>query len=126
MGCLYLGRHLLPNASRKAGAAVEIHDDHFEPDAPDEEWLGEVGRNNWAVLTKDLKIRYRAMERDALIRGRVRVFAVTSGHLGGQELAELLVAKLPRILHEAKTRSGPFFAKVTRTTVTVAELRASP
>lgn len=85
-----LGSHLVPDALRKAGATVEIHDDHFKPDSPDGEWLGEAGRMNWVVLTKDQKIRYRAMERDSLIQGRVRAFAVTAGHLGGPELAELV------------------------------------
>ena len=32
---------------------VEIHDDHFAPDAKDEEWLTVVGRKEWIVITRD-------------------------------------------------------------------------
>ena len=45
---------------RAAGLYVEVHDDHFAQDAPDSEWLAAVGRNNWIVITRDERIRYRA------------------------------------------------------------------
>lgn len=44
---------------RDAGLDVEIHDDHFVPDAKDEEWLSAVGRKQWIVVTRDERIRYR-------------------------------------------------------------------
>jgi len=44
---------------RDAGLDVEIHDDHFAPDAKDEEWLSAVGRKQWIVVTRDERIRYR-------------------------------------------------------------------
>ncbi|MGH8068644.1 MAG: hypothetical protein ACRERE_26115 [Candidatus Entotheonellia bacterium] len=31
---------------------VHVHDDHFSPNARDEEWLSEVGRRQWVVLTR--------------------------------------------------------------------------
>jgi hypothetical protein len=33
----------MADALKQAGAAVEIHDDHFRQDAPNVEWLREVG-----------------------------------------------------------------------------------
>lgn len=41
-----LGKEIVAEALRVAGAHVEIHDDRFPPDAKDEDWLNEVGR--WA------------------------------------------------------------------------------
>ncbi len=58
-----LGKYTIAEALRQAGANVEIHDDHFQSDAKDEEWLGEVGRRGWIILTNDKKIRYRSNER---------------------------------------------------------------
>ena len=49
----------------ESGLRVELHDTHFAQDCPDEEWLPEVGRRRWIVLTRDLRIRYRAIEREA-------------------------------------------------------------
>src|SRR5437899_2965793 len=59
------GRKIVAQALRDVGATVEIHDDHFPPDAKDEVWLTEVGRRGWVVLTKDDRIRYRLTERTA-------------------------------------------------------------
>ena len=38
-----LGKHVVAVALRSAGARVEVHDDHFSPDATDEHWLTESG-----------------------------------------------------------------------------------
>jgi hypothetical protein len=40
-----LGKHVVPDALRAAGAHVEVHDDHFAQDALDEVWLPAVGQN---------------------------------------------------------------------------------
>jgi len=49
----------LADSLRNVGATVEIHDDHFEQDIEDEDWLREVGKRNWVVLT-GLKQKIRA------------------------------------------------------------------
>jgi len=38
-----LGGRVVADALRVAGEAVEVHDDHFARDAPDQLWLAEVG-----------------------------------------------------------------------------------
>ncbi|WP_437796354.1 hypothetical protein [Sorangium sp. So ce693] len=45
-----LGRGLVVEALRAAKLA---HDDHFAQNTPDAEWLVEIGRRGWVVLTKD-------------------------------------------------------------------------
>lgn len=52
----------MPDALQSAGVRVERHRDHFSPDCEDSEWLAEVGRRGWVVLTKDAKFRYRQVE----------------------------------------------------------------
>ena len=49
----------MAGALRKAGLKIEIHDDHFAPDAKDEERLTVAGHKQWIVVTRDERIRYR-------------------------------------------------------------------
>jgi uncharacterized protein with PIN domain len=51
-----LGKKIIAEALRTAGADVRIHDDIFIQDAQDVEWLPEVGQKGWIVLTKDSHI----------------------------------------------------------------------
>lgn len=107
---------------RQAGESVEIHEDHFLPDAKDEDWLTSVGQRGWIVLTKDDRIRYRATERAALKKAGVKTFVLTSGQLQGKEMAEAFIKALPRMKRLTVRRQGFFIAKVTRTgTVSVLE-----
>ena len=79
-----LGRRVIPNALRDAGARVELHDDHFSQDARDQVWLAEAGKRDWVVLTKDKHLRYRAVETNALMSAKVRAFVLTArGDLSG-------------------------------------------
>jgi len=66
------------------------------------------------VLTKDDRIRYRTIERAALIRARVAMFVLASGNLRGEEMAQALIAALPRIRRFLAKNCPPFIARVTR------------
>jgi predicted nuclease of predicted toxin-antitoxin system len=112
-----LGKKIVAGALRQAGAQVEIHDDHFAPDAPDEDWLREAGQRRWVVLTKDRGIRYRAPALAAIRLAPVRMFVLTAGDLQGPEMAAILVKALPRIVRVASGQPAPFIAKVTKSGV---------
>ena len=45
-----LGSDDVPDALRAAGARVETHNGNFAPDAPDDEWIREVGRRVTSAL----------------------------------------------------------------------------
>jgi hypothetical protein len=109
-----LGTKHVANALRHARATVEIHNDHFPQDARDDTWLLDVGKRGWVVLTKDDRIRYRATELAAVVSARVALFALSSGNLTGEEMAQAFVAALPRMSRILATHSPPFIAKVTR------------
>jgi hypothetical protein len=47
----------------------------------DVDWLELAGTRGWVVLMKDEKIRYRSVERQALVAHRVRAFCLTRGNL---------------------------------------------
>ena len=109
-----LGRRIVAQALREVGETVEIHDDHFAPDAKDEVWLLEVGRRGWIVLTKDDRIRYRVTERTALMSARVRAFVLSSSQLQGAEMAAAFVKALPRIKRLIAKHVPPFIGRVSR------------
>lgn len=110
-----LGKKIVAGALRQAGAQVEIHDDHFPPAAPDEDWLREAGRRGWVVLTKDRGIRYRAPALAAIRLSAVRMFVLTAGDLQGSEMAAIFVMALSRIARVASRHPAPFIAKITKT-----------
>ena len=110
-----LGKHIVAEALRQAGAAVEVHDDHFLQDARDEEWLREVGQRGWIVLTRDDRIRYRLHERTALLQAGVRAFVLVRRSLAGPTMAATFVQALPAIRRFVTRYQPPFIARVTQT-----------
>jgi predicted nuclease of predicted toxin-antitoxin system len=109
-----LGKIRIATALRQAGAIVHVHDDYFPPDAKDETWLSYVGQHGWIVLTKDHRIRYRNLERAALMNAGVAAFILTAGDLQGEEMALIFVKALPAIAKFLTKHRKPFIAKVAR------------
>lgn len=93
---------------------MEVHDDHFPPNARDEDWLKVAGPKGWFVLTKDQRIRYRAVELNALRNAKVGAFVLTAGGIEGTEMAEIFVKALPAILRVAANNATPFIAIIAK------------
>ncbi len=109
-----MGKKKIAGALRAAGATVEVHDDHFPPDAADETWLRAVGQKGWVVLTKDRNIRYRTREARALSTYGVRAFVLTTGNLSGDEMAAVFQAALAKILRLLSKHRRAFMATITQ------------
>ncbi len=100
---------------RAAGLNVRVHDDHFVQNASDTEWLTAVGRKRWIVITRDERIRYRAGEKQALRRAKVRAFVLTAqGNLRAETLAEIFLRALPKVCEVVAKNRPPFIAKIWR------------
>ena len=105
----------MAGALRDAGLRVEIHDDHFAQNAQDPEWLTGAGKNNWIVVTRDERIRYRVAEKQAMRRAKVRAFVLSAhGDLRAEVLAEIFLKALPKIRRTIKQQKPPFIAKISR------------
>ena len=109
-----LGKHIVADALRQAGAAVEVHDNHFPQDARDEEWLRAVGERGWIVLTRDDHIRYRFHEWAALRQAGVRAFVLVRRSLSGPAMAAAFVQALPAMRSFVARYPAPFIARVTQ------------
>lgn len=110
-----LGKRIVADALRQAGAVVELHDDHFRQDARDVEWLRDVGPRGWIVLTRDDRIRHRFHERTALIQAGVRAFVLVRRSLSGPAMAAAFVNALPAMQRFVERYQAPFIARVTQT-----------
>ena len=84
----------------------EIYGDR-DQEISDVEWLELCGREGWAVLTMDRRIRYHRAEIAAIRRHRVRAFALTSGNLSAAQQAERFIDNRERI-EAACVSPGPF------------------
>ena len=109
-----LGEVVVPNALKAAGCRVEIMTDHFEQDCADTEWLPEVGRRGWIILSKDKNLRHNHIEIVALLKSGAPAFLLTSGDLTGDAMAEAFVTALPHMQRMSQKFSPPFIAQVSR------------
>lgn len=98
-------------ALRGAGVSVrtlsDVYGEKLGSEIADTEWLEMAGKNDWVVLMKDKRIRYRANEKDALARAGVRAFCLTNGNLRGKDQIRWILGNLESILHAAQD-PGPY------------------
>lgn len=109
-----LGKRIVAQALRDAGAVVEVHDDHFPQDATDVEWLTAAGKHNWVVLSKDKQIRRNPLERAAIASASVKAFFLTQQGISGPEMAAIFVQALPGMVSRAVSQPGPFIYTISR------------
>jgi len=107
-----LGRQF-PALLFAAGVRTERHDDHFQPDTPDEEWIEEVGRRGWAAVTRDARIRYSPLALSILMQSKTQLFVLV-GKLTTREAADLFLRWREKIIETAAGESGAFIAKIRR------------
>ena len=107
----------MPEALRAAGAQVEAHDDHFAQNTTDVEWLAQVGKWGWVVISKDQNIRRNPLELAAYEAAKVRGFFVTAAGASGPENAALLARCLPGMVRRSAGRRGPFLFTISRSGV---------
>ncbi len=107
-----LGKHIIANLLRDNGMAIEVHDDHLLPAAPDEDWIALVGRKGWVAVTKDRNVRYRMAELQAIRQHSARVVVIRMKNATGPEIADVLIKGRKRIaLFTAKT-PAPYVAGI--------------
>lgn len=96
-----------------AGLDVRRHDEHFAPDAADEEWLKFVGERGWIAVTHDKRIRYKPNQLEAVAVNRVALLVVV-GQAPFRDLAASFVAMRDRIEGFIADHHPPYIAKVYR------------
>jgi hypothetical protein len=112
-----LGRRQVPDLLRAAGLRLqtlaEVYGIPADETIADVDWLARAGSEGWVVLMKDERIRYRPVERAALVGHCVRAFCLTSGNLRAADMAGLYLDVLDE-LTAACAAEGPFLYVVSR------------
>ncbi len=101
-------------AALRDHVAIELHGDHFAQNEFDTNWLAEVGRRGWVVITKDAMIRRRSEEIAAAYAANVGLFIFNSGNLPSQETAQAILTALSEMQRFAREQPRPFVAIVDR------------
>ena len=109
-----VGKYIVAEMLRAAGSSVEVHLDHFPGNTPDHEWIPEVGRRGWVLITKDQHIRRNPLERAAYAAAKLRGFVVTGKDMSGNELGDLLVRCLDGMVRRTAGRTGPLLFTISR------------
>ena len=85
----------------------------FGTGTQDVDWLPEVGKRGWILITKDKNIRKREIELRALQQSGVRAFVLTAHGIKGDEQARVIREALPAMLRLLRRRAAHFVARVT-------------
>ncbi len=109
-----LGRHTFPDRLRQAGIQIEVHDDHFEKDEADRLWIPRVASWEWIIITTDRRIRYNALEKQAVVNAKARVIALPGGNAKTEELAVNFVNSIAKVERFVNRHSPPFIAVLMR------------
>lgn len=109
-----LGNRRIVETLRTAGLTIEIHDEHFGKGAQDTEWLPEVGKRGWVVLTKDGKISNNLLERIAVARAQVKMFIFASQSVSGADMAAIFLKAIVPMQEFVRNNPAPFIAKIYR------------
>jgi|SRR6266508_3754265 len=91
-------------------------EDEFNHDAKETEWLPEIGRRGWLVITRDKRIRSRPGERQTLLDAGVGCFILTQKQsLTRWDYLKLLTRALDEMERIFAETERPFVFGVSRT-----------
>jgi len=100
--------------SRRLGAALDAaqvrygaHRQRFHGESPDVDWIAAASREDWIAISRDQNIHRKPNELAAIRASRAVIFVFTSGNLGAEATAQLLLKALPRIYRSAMGARRP-------------------
>lgn len=107
-----LGTRIFPVILRQAGVVVHFHQDYFPQGALDVEWVPEVARRGWPIISPDLKISQHRLEVAAVMTSGAAMFCLSGGHYTGEAQAFNFLRCLPSVFRILETTERPFIARV--------------
>jgi hypothetical protein len=105
---------LLAQALERAGVQVRRPGVDIPFGATDEEWLTRAGEENWIPLLRDQRIRFRSLERASLQRAGVGAFVVTAGQATAQQVTDLVLSRLQKMVNIWVSERKPFIYSLSR------------
>ena len=95
------------------GLDVVLHADHFAGRSDDVDWIPIVAREGWPVLTRDRQIKRRQLERQAVVEGALKFFAIGSANADLATHVRLVRNHILTIKALSAWLPGPFIATLT-------------
>lgn len=91
---------------------VKLLHEEFQRGIPDADFLPQVGRQGWILLTKDDQIRRRPLEIEAFVAARLCVFVFESAEMTAEEMLEAFRKALRAIGRVLKKQKPPLVMRV--------------
>lgn len=95
-------------------ASFEYHDDHFAQSTLDEVWLPLVAQRGWIAISRDERIFYNDLKKEAVMRSGAKLFILVGPKATHTELAKGFRAALPKVRNFVIHRRGALIARVYR------------
>ena len=103
-----------PRILLEAGISIKCHVDYFAEDAADAEWLPVVAARGWYVLSNDLGIHRKRIEREIVINKGIGLFLLVGGHAPMPHIAQNFVNTYALVEKFIEDHERPFLAKIYR------------
>jgi hypothetical protein len=97
---------------RTAGYDVKVLAEEFGRGTPDRDWLPIAIERGWVLIGKDDRWRYRAEEKEILIRANARAFIFVSKTATREEIAETIIGAMPKIARLLAIQAPPFIGRI--------------
>jgi hypothetical protein len=102
-----LGKHIVADTLRRAGVHVEVLDDHFHQDTPDDIWLRFVGKRGWVAVTRDRYIRYNPLAKAAITEAKVIMVTLVAKNTTAHQWAQFFLKAMKEIESVAAISTPP-------------------
>ena len=105
--------------TRDLGLVIHSHLEEYPEfdkvgEVSDAKWLREIGERGWLILSRDLRIRYNDVEKQAIRESGASFFALTPKKTSSPELASIVLKAMNRILRCAEQHNSPYIARIYR------------
>jgi hypothetical protein len=99
---------VLAAAMLAGGAQVRMPADLAGFGAPDEKWLPRAAANDWLILMRDQRVRYRELEKHALRDAGAGAFVFTGGQATAADTADIVCRLLRKFANINRSERKPF------------------
>ena len=94
--------------------AVEYHQEHFLPDARDDEWMPDVGSRGWILVGHDRMHHRRPLESQAIQEYQMGCFYLWGAQAPSWEKMRCFLNAYERILDVIEATPKPFIYRINR------------
>lgn len=107
-----LGGKIFPGILREAGVTVVLLEDHFKPEAPDEEWITWVAKKKYFAVGNDYRILRNVVQREVVLKAGLGYFVIRDAQCTARVSAENFLITLPKVEQFIVDNSRPFIASI--------------